>query len=127
METEEKPIARLRVARGDYGCLHRETFEVPYQPGASILDGLIWIRENVDPTLAFRYSCINANVCRECIMIVDGQVAYACVERLHEGDICLAPIESKPHLRDLVCDTLPPKEGKAGRALGARDRPSMPL
>ena len=36
-----------------------------------MLDGLRWIRVHKDPTLAFRYSCINANACKECMMEID--------------------------------------------------------
>ena len=35
--------------------------------------GLIWLRENRDPSLAFRYSCTNANVRKKCTMRIDGE------------------------------------------------------
>ena len=45
--------AVLSIARGGPGNADRfETFEVPYTPGQSILDGLMWIREHADPSLA---------------------------------------------------------------------------
>jgi succinate dehydrogenase/fumarate reductase-like Fe-S protein len=37
-----------------------------------VLDGLLWLRREVDPSLAIRFSCINANVCKECTMLIDG-------------------------------------------------------
>ena len=37
-----------------------ERFTVPFEPGQSVLDGLRWIRSHRHPTLAVRYSCINA-------------------------------------------------------------------
>lgn len=103
--------ATLKIARGtgETGAIY-ETFEVPYEPGESVLDGLIWIREHLDPTLAFRYSCISANVCKECVMRVDGSVGYACTERLKPGETVLDPLPNKRILRDLACDTVPPKE-----------------
>ena len=47
-------------------------------------------------------------------MRIDDNIAYACVERLKEGVTHIAPIDSKPHLRDLVCATIPPKERWSG-------------
>ena len=72
--------AILRIVRSGPGLAEEtETFTVPYETGASVLDGLIWLRENRDPSLAFRYSCTNANVCKECTMRIDGETAL----RLH--------------------------------------------
>ncbi|MBT5312343.1 MAG: hypothetical protein HOL38_12260 [Verrucomicrobia bacterium] len=103
-------MAILIIARGTSKANHAAQFEVPFSEGASILDGLMWIRENVDPTLAFRFSCINANVCKECVMRIDGKNRYACVERLKPGPTEIAPLASKALIRDLVCDTVPPAE-----------------
>ena len=80
-------VAVLRIARGGSGSPDRtESFEVPYTPGQSVLDGLMWIREHADPSLAFRFACINANVCKECVMRIDGKNAYACTQRLKPGE-----------------------------------------
>ena len=103
--------AVLSIARGSPGnadCV--ETFEVPYTPGQSVLDGLMWIREHVDPSLAFRFACINANVCKECVMRIDGKNGYACTERLKPGETVLEPLANKRRIRDLACDTVPPRE-----------------
>ena len=103
--------ATLSIARGAAGEAGRfETFDVPYETGASVLDGLIWIRENRDPTLAFRYSCTNGNACKECTMRLDGETGYACVVRLKPGVTRVEPLETKALIRDLVTDTLSPKE-----------------
>ena len=103
--------ATLRIARRAPGQAETiETFAVPYETGASVLDGLIWLRENRDPSLAFRYSCTNANVCKECTMRIDGKTAYACTARLKPGTTVIEPLRGKPVIRDLVTDTVPPKE-----------------
>ena len=101
----------LKVTRGG-GALPATTvdYEVPFESGASVLDGLLWIRAHVEPSLAFRYSCINANVCRECTMLIDGKTTYACTARLKQGVTEVQPLLTKRHIRDLVTDTLPPKE-----------------
>jgi len=103
--------AVLEIARGvGDGETRRERFEVPYTNGASVLDGLNWIRVHLDASLAFRYSCISANVCKECVMRVDGKNAYACMARLEPGVTVVEPLAGKRRLRDLACETVPPKE-----------------
>lgn len=75
-----------------------------------MLDGLRALRLHNDPTLAFRYSCINANACKECMMLIDGDVDYACTVRLKEGFTTLAPLPNKALVRDLVTEIAPPDE-----------------
>ncbi|HEX4408407.1 MAG TPA: 2Fe-2S iron-sulfur cluster-binding protein [Xanthobacteraceae bacterium] len=87
-----------------------ERFDVPFVPGQSVLDGLRYIRAHTDPTLAFRFSCINANACKECMMLIDSEVAYACTTRLHEGEMTLAPLPKKKLVNDLVTEIAPPDE-----------------
>ena len=101
----------LRVSRGAEGEDHRyDAFEVPYEDGASVLDALVWIRTNEDDSIAFRYSCINANACKECMILVDGKVNYACTARLGSGTVTVEPLANKRLIRDLVTDIVPPKE-----------------
>lgn len=106
------PTVRLRICRGAVGAAPRdEEFTVPFEDGATVLDALIWIRNHCDPSLAFRYSCINANVCKECTIAIDGVVDYACTRRLRPGAVTkLEPLPGKAVLRDLVCETRPPRE-----------------
>jgi succinate dehydrogenase/fumarate reductase-like Fe-S protein len=108
--------ARLTIERREpSGALQLESFDVPFEPGQSVLDGLRWIRVHTDPTLAFRYSCLNANACKECMMQVDGEVAYACTSRLEPREMRLAPLRNKPLVRDLVTEIAPPAERLAGK------------
>ncbi len=103
--------ATVRVRRGAAGEAARfDSFEVPFEDGASVLDALVWIRGHVDCSLAFRYSCINANACKECMVRVDGKVTYACTARLTEGVMTIEPLAKKALIRDLVTDIVPPKE-----------------
>lgn len=85
-------------------------FEVPFEPGESVLDGLRWLRATQDPTLAFRYACLNANACKECMMLLDGKVIYACTARLEAREMRLGPLPNKPLLRDLATVIAPPDE-----------------
>ena len=110
--TAGSDMARLRVRRGGPGDPPRyDEFEVPFEAGGTVLDGLIWVRAHRDPTVAVRYSCISANVCKECTIAVDGCIGYACTTKLRAGPaMVLDPLPGKPHLRDLVSDTRPPRE-----------------
>jgi succinate dehydrogenase/fumarate reductase-like Fe-S protein len=104
-------MARLRVFRGSdrAGGCYRD-YQVAFEDGDSVLDGLTRIRADEDPSLAVRFSCFNANVCKECSMLIDGRVEYACVAKLTEGITQLDPLPKVPLLRDLVTDTLARKE-----------------
>jgi len=103
--------ATLKIWRGlDKTAGHFESYEVPYEPGQSVLDGLRWIRVHKDPTLAFRYSCINANACKECMMEIDGETIYACTTRLQPRTMTLEPLGKKILVRDLVTEIAPPQE-----------------
>jgi len=104
-------MARLRVFRGADragGCY--QDYQVAFEDGDSVLDGLTRIRADEDPSLAVRFSCFNANVCKECSMLIDGKVEYACVAKLTEGITQVDPLPKVPLLRDLVTDTLAKKE-----------------
>ncbi|WP_198026505.1 2Fe-2S iron-sulfur cluster-binding protein [Bradyrhizobium sp. ARR65] len=77
--------AVLAIQRGTPGEAPRmETFEVEFEAGQSVLDGLRVLRRDQDPSLAFRFSCINANACKECMMLIDGEVDY-CLHRPSQG------------------------------------------
>jgi succinate dehydrogenase/fumarate reductase-like Fe-S protein len=103
--------ARLHIQRGVAGAAaHTEVFEVPFEPGQSVLDGLRWIRATRDPSLAIRFSCINANACKECMLELDGKVVYACTQRLRAGDMHLAPLANKALVQDLVTEIAPRDE-----------------
>jgi succinate dehydrogenase/fumarate reductase-like Fe-S protein len=87
-----------------------EIYEVPFEEGMSVLDALRWIRTHVDPSLAIRYSCINANACHTCIALVDGAVEYTCTARLSSAGASVAPLPKRAVVRDLVTDTVPADE-----------------
>lgn len=103
--------ARITVQRGTAAVpATLQDFEVPYRNGMSVLDALIWVRSNVDPSLAIRYSCTNANSCKECLVRIDGKTVYACTYRLSKDGVTVYPLGNKPLVADLVTDIIPPKE-----------------
>jgi succinate dehydrogenase/fumarate reductase-like Fe-S protein len=103
--------ARLKIWRGEEPEHGRwEGYDVPFEAGQSVLDGLRWIRANRDPSLAIRFSCINANACKECMLELDGKTVYACTARLEAREMTLAPLSNKHRVRDLVTEIAPPPE-----------------
>ncbi len=101
----------LRIRRGtDPAAAQYQDFTLLYEAGSSVLDALMRLRREQDASLAFRYACISANVCKECVILVDGEKEYACTTRLRPGTMLLEPLPGKGLLRDLVTDTVPPKE-----------------
>jgi succinate dehydrogenase/fumarate reductase-like Fe-S protein len=104
-------IAQLEIWRGENPATGRwERYEVPFEPGQSVLDALRWLRVNRDPSLAIRFSCINANACKECMIELDGETVYACTARLEARKMTLAPLSNKRLVRDLVTEIAPPAE-----------------
>jgi succinate dehydrogenase/fumarate reductase-like Fe-S protein len=104
-------VATLKIRRGRARDGERwEIFEVPFEPGQSVLDGLRWLRIHKDPSLAIRFSCINANACKECMIQLDGETIYACTARLEPREMTLTPLPNKQLIRDLVTEIAPPNE-----------------
>lgn len=111
--------AVLVVHRGEAGKpAPVSRYAIPYTPGQSVLDGLIYVRAHLDPTLSMRHSCINANSCKECMIVIDGKIGYACTARLEPREMILGPLPNKAHLRDLVTEITPPDE-RLDHAIGA--------
>ena len=103
--------ALIRVWRGaDRHQGRFDEFVVPYEDGMSVLDALRWIRSHVDSTLAIRYSCINANACKTCMALVNGEVEYTCTAKLTPQMTILEPLPKRVLIRDLVTDTIPDDE-----------------
>jgi len=77
-----------------------------HECGPMVLDGLIWIKNNIDPTLTFRRSC-REGVCGSCAMNIDGQNTLACTKSMHDvkdGAVKINPLPHQPVIKDLVPD-----------------------
>ena len=97
----------MRVRRGAPGeAAHHDDFAVPYEDGMSVLDALRWIRIHLDSTLAIRYSCINANACKTCMALVNGEVEYTCIAKLSPDVTTVEPLPKRRLIRDLVTNIL---------------------
>ena len=103
--------ATLHVRRGAPGeAPHYDDFQVDYEEGMSVLDALRWIRTHLDSGLAIRYSCINANACKTCMALVNGEVEYTCIAKLTPGRTTVEPLPKRPLIRDLVTDIVAEEE-----------------
>jgi succinate dehydrogenase / fumarate reductase iron-sulfur subunit len=73
--------------------------------GPMVLDALIKIKNEIDPTLTFRRSC-REGICGSCAMNIDGMNTLACICGLDEieGDVRIYPLPHMPVIKDLVPD-----------------------
>ncbi len=102
-------VRRFRVYRWqpDDGQNPRlDTFELDMDDcGPMVLDALIKIKNEVDPSLTFRRSC-REGICGSCAMNIDGTNTLACTKACDEvdGDIRVYPLPHMPVVKDLVPD-----------------------
>jgi succinate dehydrogenase / fumarate reductase iron-sulfur subunit len=73
--------------------------------GPMILDALIKIKNEIDPTLTFRRSC-REGICGSCAMNIDGTNGLACLKGLDEieGPVKVYPLPHMTVVKDLVPD-----------------------
>ncbi len=73
--------------------------------GAMVLDALIKVKDETDPTLTFRRSC-REGVCGSCAMNIDGVNTLACIKRIDEikGELKVYPLPHMEVVKDLVPD-----------------------
>jgi succinate dehydrogenase / fumarate reductase iron-sulfur subunit len=73
--------------------------------GPMVLDALIKIKNEVDPTLTFRRSC-REGICGSCSMNIDGSNTLACTKPIEEvkGDCVITPLPHMEVIKDLVPD-----------------------
>jgi succinate dehydrogenase / fumarate reductase, iron-sulfur subunit len=83
-----------------------DTYEVDLERcGPMVLDALIKIKNEIDPTLTFRRSC-REGICGSCAMNIDGVNTLACTIAIEEarGDVKVYPLPHMPVVKDLVPD-----------------------
>ncbi|MFC4874197.1 succinate dehydrogenase/fumarate reductase iron-sulfur subunit [Negadavirga shengliensis] len=83
-----------------------QSYEVPMRKDWVILDALNYIKDHVDGTLSFRWSC-RMGVCGSCGMMVNGTPVLTCatfLEHYAPGPIRIEPLDNFPVIRDLVIE-----------------------
>ena len=85
---------------------YQQTYAVPYREDMVVLDALTYIKDKMDGSLTFRWSC-RMGVCGSCGMMVNGTPKLTCATFLrdyHPGDLQIGPLAHFPVIRDLVID-----------------------
>jgi fumarate reductase iron-sulfur subunit len=83
-----------------------QSYEIPRRKDWSVLDGLNYIKDRVDGTLSYRWSC-RMGICGSCGMTVNGEPRLACGTFLSSygaGPVRVEPLRNFPVIRDLVID-----------------------
>ncbi|MGW2939558.1 succinate dehydrogenase/fumarate reductase iron-sulfur subunit [Streptomyces sp. NPDC001156] len=83
-----------------------QSYEVPLRKEWTVLDGLNHIKDHVDGTLSYRWSC-RMGICGSCGMTVNGEPRLSCSAFLTEsapGPVRVEPLANFPVIRDLVVD-----------------------
>ncbi len=86
-----------------------DRFEVPKSKISTVLEGLIYINENLDGTLSFRHSC-RMEICGSCSMEINGKPKMSCstiAESLKTDKIRIGPLPHYEVIKDLVVDIEP--------------------
>ena len=123
----KQKIVKVKIQRFDPstdGKPYYQTFEVPIPEQKhlivslgestrfSVSDALEYIYENLDPSLAYYYTCRYGS-CRGCECIVNGQARIACHTLIEESkEIVVEPLLGYEIIRDLVVDTSKIPKGK---------------
>jgi succinate dehydrogenase / fumarate reductase iron-sulfur subunit len=73
--------------------------------GPMVLDAIIKIKNEIDPTLTFRRSC-REGICGSCAMNIDGINTLACTYGMAEvkGVVKIYPLPHMPVIKDLIPD-----------------------
>jgi succinate dehydrogenase / fumarate reductase, iron-sulfur subunit len=99
-------VSRIDPAKEEKPRL--QAFDFEERPGMTVLEGLIHIQENLDPTLAFRSSCRSA-LCGSCAMHIGGKYGLACQTQIANvvkpgTGLVIRPLNHLRIIRDLVVD-----------------------
>ncbi len=83
-----------------------DTYEIDLDKcGPMVLDAIIYIKNELDPTLTFRRSC-REGICGSCSMNIGGINTLACTKAIEDikGKINIYPLPHMPVVKDLVPD-----------------------
>jgi succinate dehydrogenase / fumarate reductase iron-sulfur subunit len=88
-----------------------QEYEVEISDVATVLDAIIKVHEEIDGTVAMRYSC-RSSICGSCAMKINGFTKLGCKTRLVEvaedgGRITVQPVANMPVVKDLIADFQP--------------------
>jgi fumarate reductase iron-sulfur subunit len=97
-------VARYRPEKASETTF--QEYELPCPKEWVILDGLNHIKDRLDGTLSYRWSC-RMGICGSCGMLVNGEPKLACATFLSDyapGPVRVEPLRNFPVIRDLVVE-----------------------
>ncbi|MPY79567.1 MAG: succinate dehydrogenase/fumarate reductase iron-sulfur subunit [Actinophytocola sp.] len=83
-----------------------DAYDVPLRKEWAVLDGLNHIKDQLDGTLSYRWSC-RMGICGSCGMTVNGEPKLSCSTFLTDyapGPVRVEPMRNFPVIRDLVVE-----------------------
>ncbi|MDH7564262.1 MAG: succinate dehydrogenase iron-sulfur subunit [Candidatus Bathyarchaeota archaeon] len=111
MGVETEKTVELTVSRFDpeTGKNYISSYKVPVRKGTTLLEALLYIKDNLDGTLTFRHSC-RMGICGSCAVNVNGKPMLACYTQvldLKEDRLFIEPLSNMRVIKDLVVDIDP--------------------
>lgn len=107
---KDEPTRHIKVFRYDPEIEGKQEprfddFHVPFTKGMTVLDALIYARDNYDPSLTFRHSCRQA-ICGSDAFFVNGDQCLGCKTQVSElsEPIRIEPLPHQEVVKDLVVD-----------------------
>src|SRR5256712_6553059 len=104
---ERDVVFRVKRYRPESGSKPTyQEYRIPYRDDMVVLDGLNYIKDHVDPTLTYRWSC-RMGICGSCGANVNGPPKLTCgtyIRDVHKGAVTIDPPANFPILKDLVVD-----------------------
>lgn len=97
-------IARSNPSEGQESSFSE--FQIPVQKWTTVLEAILYVKQNLDHSVAVRYSCRQAS-CGSCGMKINGRPALACytkISELNSNIITVEPMNNFPIIRDLAVD-----------------------
>ncbi len=108
--TRKIEVYRYDPTQGGEGHFGSFDLRIEDETNTTILDVLIRIQKEKDPTLAFRYAC-RVNMCGSCAMVINGWEGLACKTNVSDfpqnETLTIRPLNHFPVVKDLVVDMDP--------------------
>lgn len=80
-----------------------DSYQVPLQPGMSVMDVLDYIYQNTDSTVAYYdHAGCSLGICARCTGKVNGKACLLC-QTIVEDDVVIEPVSESRVIKDLVC------------------------
>ena len=107
---EDEDTVRLEVFRYDPEVEGKQeprfdTFHVPFEQGMTVLEALIYARDQYDTSLTFRHSCRQA-ICGSDALFINGSQRLGCQTQIGdlEAPVRIEPLPHREVEKDLVVD-----------------------